>query len=710
MIVRVNGLVLLPHLADWSTTPRTERRWQSTLATAVTGAEDRAALRQQPRFLINWQVVPFDLVERGQLDERIRVALTEGQAVTPWWGRGLRLAIDASGTTVTLDGSIPAAWVPAAGSQIWFSANWATAGGAVWEVAEVLSVAGSVLTLTGALTNTWPADSCCWELLPGKLVADNSDALTGTTGRYGFSLTGYRGPVIQYPGIAATIGTSDLAAPDAYRMPAPWPASIARVSLLTANLHTPLAQIRGYNSYGLDLTGGYSPVWEQSVDGGTSWTDVSSSMIEETTPGYWHYLLPFQNPVLIRVTTVFFGTPIATDPITIPAITVERMMRVTQERWMQTGAAVAIVWPVRTTDSAAPGAYPGDGFYAPDFAADLAGSVHTREIALLEAIRVALRAINFSSRYLTTTGTIVGGTTFGVISPETNAFSPVWTFTPGSGLTPPSYGPVISATSSLPSAVSTGNRLTLWRDLNRFLLRLHKLFLDCPIGQASGANNNGYFLGSASQSTGNMKPNVFTLGAAAKATFDLATFTPDGSLHRGIWSRVTPTSVTLSGITEIYNAPGSVSLQQIAGQFIVDMSTQTGQCNLYLSTYYYAYGLSFYPGVVDQHGLTPYWDVSPTGVTDIYYAGAGVPTNVPDAVGLTAHTKFALITSSPITTGSIYLSPDYCNALRTAVPFRFYNPNIAVRNIGFNVAAKAVLYRSPAVEDAHYAHYVHVLP
>jgi len=48
MIPRINSLVLLAHLPDWSTAPKVERRWLTRIASAVAGNEDRGALRQTP--------------------------------------------------------------------------------------------------------------------------------------------------------------------------------------------------------------------------------------------------------------------------------------------------------------------------------------------------------------------------------------------------------------------------------------------------------------------------------------------------------------------------------------------------------------------------------------------------------------------------------------------------------------------------------------
>ncbi|KAB2673900.1 MAG: hypothetical protein DVB31_02975 [Verrucomicrobia bacterium] len=91
MIPRINSLVLLAHLPDWSTAPKVERRWLTRIASAVAGNEDRGALRQTPLQVLSWQVVPFDSQERALLDDRLRAALLDGQAATPWWGRALRL-------------------------------------------------------------------------------------------------------------------------------------------------------------------------------------------------------------------------------------------------------------------------------------------------------------------------------------------------------------------------------------------------------------------------------------------------------------------------------------------------------------------------------------------------------------------------------------------------------------------------------------------
>ncbi|KAB2673901.1 MAG: hypothetical protein DVB31_02980 [Verrucomicrobia bacterium] len=473
---------------------------------------------------------------------------------------------------------MPAAWLPDAGSHVFFCPDpWATPGGAGWEVAEVTSVAGSVLTLATPLAGTYAAGGCCWEVLCGKLQVDASEDLTGATARYGLSVSAYRGAVVPYSSAVPTIGDSTGSigsVEDPYRVPVTeLPPTLSRVVLLDSNLYVPAAQLLALNPVGGPVTSARSPFWEISEDDGATWIDPTGSeqtVIEETTAGYWRLRMPFNAEVLCRFTITWWGRAVVSGAITIPAVTVERTMRYLQERYHEVTGSMA-TWPNRT-DGHAPGDYPADGFYA----ADIVGSP-TREAALWEAIRQVCRQSTFYAQYLTTTGAVTGGLATGVVAPETNAGTSTWTWSPGGGFISPSYLAPLNALTALPTAVTSAN-VTIWRrNIAIYALTLHKTF------RRTEQANRLSKVGLASQASGDMKPVILTtggLGDVASGNYGMATPVFDAGRNIGIATVINPASVTTYAWGQTYNAPGAVELSSTSGSLQVDLTAGTASTTL----------------------------------------------------------------------------------------------------------------------------------
>jgi hypothetical protein len=597
--------------------------------------------------------------------------------------------------------------VRAAGDVVFWWTGTRTPAGDAWATATVDTVAGRMLTLTASLSGTVPAGTLVWPVVLGKFVARDAAALTGDLAAYSFTLSfrtenatrsaGLPDTHWPEPQTAITIPTDDP-----YRVPTDgWPCRLERINLLQKNLFTPVAQVRATTPLGTALTSASGPTWETAPDPSGPWTPVFTTT-QEATAGLWAPLRPFQTDLYLRVSIPFFGTTAYSNPVLIPAVTVERLMRVTQERYHDV-LGTYITWPVRSTDSAAPGNFPAEGFYAADFAADAAASVHTREVALLEAIRVALRTTNFSTQYSQTAAGIVGQ----IITPETNAFSSVWTFNAGGGFTLPSYGSTLNAVSSLPSAVTTSNRLTLWRDLARFVLRLTKA--QRVLAPDSRSTTRA---GIVSQSSGDLRPNVLggaNLLSAAQSAWNAASAT-SGAPNIGFKTFVNPTSVTHFPWGDIYNCPGTVELYGYAGGFSYDMTGKTGAAKLYRSTYYGGYSLSQI-GVVGQEGLTPFYGATPDGLTAIYYNGYGQALNTPLGVP-GAHTKFAAIADvTAADSVPAYRTGIYCNA--SSITFHWWDvfptTSGSLRDIEAQVVCVCIHSRSPDPVDGHWTHNLHVL-
>lgn len=199
-----DGTVLIPHRADWTTRPKSGRRWETAIASGGLGGEDRDALRQVPLGEIEYAVLPFDVAEQELLLATLRAAKRVGNAAVPRWGRGIPLAAAAASgaTTLTAAAWVPAAWMPAAGDLlIWFG-DWATAGGAAWWTVEVLSVSGSTINLVTGIPQAVEKLALFWNLLRGQFECDDINHIAPTTGRYTIRV---KGPIANNPGPSETI-------------------------------------------------------------------------------------------------------------------------------------------------------------------------------------------------------------------------------------------------------------------------------------------------------------------------------------------------------------------------------------------------------------------------------------------------------------------------------------------------------------------------
>lgn len=171
----VNGHVLLPNGADWSTRPRRTRRWQSGISTAVTGRESRQALRQEPRLSIEVQICgAATIVAQQMLDDRIRAAAKLGLACLPHHGRGGNLTADADAGANEV--TVSDAWPWQAGD--YFFAGDENGSDAIIVTAAVLAAGIWTLTLEDVLTFDHLAGAFAWPLLFGEFSASKMPALT----------------------------------------------------------------------------------------------------------------------------------------------------------------------------------------------------------------------------------------------------------------------------------------------------------------------------------------------------------------------------------------------------------------------------------------------------------------------------------------------------------------------------------------------------
>lgn len=164
----IQGYVVIPHQADWSSLPELDRQWRSTVEPGLTGIEDRAGFRSTAWQALQFRILPYDHVERALLEDRVRRGRKAGKAAVPHLSRGAKLASQASGTSATLDRT-DHGWT--VGEYVFFQ-SLDLAAYDTWDVAWIEAVAGAVLTLSDALSNMYAAKTWVWPFFFGKLVTE----------------------------------------------------------------------------------------------------------------------------------------------------------------------------------------------------------------------------------------------------------------------------------------------------------------------------------------------------------------------------------------------------------------------------------------------------------------------------------------------------------------------------------------------------------
>lgn len=380
---RVNGVIVIPHWADFSSLPESTRRYRTEIATALDGSESRSALMSDARDEIRWTVTASNREENQHLESRVLLALEDGNASAPWWGRAFVLASDTSGTSVSIQSS---PWAPAVGDRVIFMGPPGRAGGPIWEVGVVDSISGGTsITLEDPLSNTYKSGSLCWPLITGKFQGVKSEAVNADVCEWQMAITG--------TSMASNVFPS--ADPDPDDIPDDRPL-IEEVPLIEENLANDYVQLSATLSDGSAIDAGDSPAWEIAPSPGGPYTSLTTTSVPvgSTTanicfdavaypahPSYWHILRPVLWDKWIRVTITSGGNKYTSAPLQVKANTVERLMRVAQERY-EWAYDLQWTWPSRLSDGRSPGLYPNDGFYE----VDLKTSEASNHVRLLTAI------------------------------------------------------------------------------------------------------------------------------------------------------------------------------------------------------------------------------------------------------------------------------------------------------------------------------------
>ena len=186
MITLINGCVLIPHPANWTTPPRSRRTWQTEIAEALPGAETRQALRAVARRQLTFNVTAATLQERVRLEARMDAALKSGYGFAPLHGRAcyLAAAANAGDSALSLQSST-LAWAWQAGDYVFLMTDDQT-----FDILPITNVAGSVLSLpSSALAYNWPSGQLVWPVIFGAFTADKEEALTGWHANWKITIT-----------------------------------------------------------------------------------------------------------------------------------------------------------------------------------------------------------------------------------------------------------------------------------------------------------------------------------------------------------------------------------------------------------------------------------------------------------------------------------------------------------------------------------------
>ena len=99
----VNGYVLIPQKPDWADGMEILLQWQTEIALAKRGFEDRASLRPLPMAQLGWQVVTTTAMDGAALEDCVRAALRSGQACVPCWPRPTYVTVGLLGASVAFE-------------------------------------------------------------------------------------------------------------------------------------------------------------------------------------------------------------------------------------------------------------------------------------------------------------------------------------------------------------------------------------------------------------------------------------------------------------------------------------------------------------------------------------------------------------------------------------------------------------------------------
>ncbi len=172
-VTTYNDAVVIPHPPDWRQPVEWSRSWDTRIESAVTGSEARVGLRLKPREKVRFRLVPVDLVERLAMVGRLKAAVKCGLALVPHWGRGSTLTAVAAGSSL----AVAADNFKAQPGDLVFVHSGTPEDWEAFDVAEVAVHRNRTLSLTTALSRSYPAGSRVFPTITGRITVGELEAL-----------------------------------------------------------------------------------------------------------------------------------------------------------------------------------------------------------------------------------------------------------------------------------------------------------------------------------------------------------------------------------------------------------------------------------------------------------------------------------------------------------------------------------------------------
>ena len=161
----VNGHILIPDTPDWSAPPDAERLWKTGISEALPGNEARKTVDFAPPIKLSFTLRQQHSGPQQEFEDTVCEALKTGLAAVPLHGMAAVL-VSQDGAEIVVD-SIQEGW--RADEYLFFSDQ--NPENPTWEVRQIVSIAGTTITLESALDETWPEGALVWRLIFGRLTS-----------------------------------------------------------------------------------------------------------------------------------------------------------------------------------------------------------------------------------------------------------------------------------------------------------------------------------------------------------------------------------------------------------------------------------------------------------------------------------------------------------------------------------------------------------
>lgn len=351
-----NGCVFIPGFANYERDRRPSggRERNTSVAAVLDGSEQRQGLNSAGFRFLTWRVTTSKRLEGNPLEEAIDAALKAGRACAAEFGKGNPIV----GGTVNYVDAREDFVLPAGYLAVWID-------GAVYpRVVSSTSTPSSGVrryNLAVALPSAPAAGSgYVWGLIFGRLEVATLGSVNWVSQEVQLTIT--------EPPATGTLGSSDSCVPAAIpttgsaftvcggatQLTLEWPGECGALAGILR--WAPVLMADQYRIKRATASGGpYTTV--ATVGGATL-----SYNVDKEVPAYYY------------IVTAITGTyeSAASNEVMVPGVSIERMMRVVQERYMATdgypGSLTPLYWPDRLIGAPTAGDYPVDGFYANDVA------------------------------------------------------------------------------------------------------------------------------------------------------------------------------------------------------------------------------------------------------------------------------------------------------------------------------------------------------